>query len=110
MASDKVKGYLVTIIALGLFAAELWYGLVDPVSEGVPDVFSKSEGSFWALAIPTFVGTLMAGGLLGWIGFTMLTTSVPEPIDMGELEKELLEEQASSAAKEAEDTVETTAK
>lgn len=81
MAPSKFKGYIITIIGLVGFSTELWYGLLNPLIEGVPTEFNKTEASYWALVVPVIAMTLMAATILFWIGTTMMRIKSPTPLE-----------------------------
>jgi hypothetical protein len=47
---------------------------------------------FWIIAIPVFIGFIAIMAIGAWIGWTMVTTSPPKPIQ--DIEQEVTEETA----------------
>ncbi len=79
MAKDKAIGALliiVTIVVIPLYIWLLW--------------FNTDEIAFLVIKITVFLAILIVFGIVGWIGYTLVTTPPPKPIE--EIEKELEEE------------------
>ncbi len=52
----------------------------------------------WAVVLPLTLGIICIGLLAAWIGYSMITT--PPPVPLEELEEELEAEEAASKAEE----------
>ena len=84
MASDKIVGLLMVLVALAGIAAELYYLVYLPISDNA--AVQMTASIFWALAIPVLLGTILVLLIVLWIGWTMVTTPPPEPISLEEFE------------------------
>lgn len=93
MAKDKIYGYgifFITIILLIVYT--VWVpvqmlfveDIIDPDRVGTYDWTDPVVG----LMVPTYLGVLLFGFIIAWIGLTMATTPPPEPIDLEELDLE----------------------
>jgi len=100
MAKDKILGII--LLVLGVIFA-IGYTLMGPV-----DLILSAAGSdamswlrnipgfswTWALMIPMFIVVLLVCVVLIWIGYSMITT--PPPVPLEELEEELEREEEAS--------------
>ncbi|TFF98101.1 MAG: hypothetical protein EU547_02425 [Promethearchaeota archaeon] len=107
MAKDKIYGAIILIIAAlvlvwytlyavvygGLFAGD--YGWMASMW-GEPLTFAITLGGRswrWAVIGPLYLAAVLILGIAMWIGYTMLTT--PPPVPLEELEELGLEEEES---------------
>ncbi|MHA2092733.1 MAG: hypothetical protein ACW98K_17955 [Candidatus Kariarchaeaceae archaeon] len=75
---QKVRGLLIIILSAIIIILELFYLIIDPLSnDQIPHI---GESQYWALAIPTFIITTCIVLVALWIGYTMMITI--EPIKM----------------------------
>ncbi|MHA1693766.1 MAG: hypothetical protein ACTSUG_00775 [Candidatus Helarchaeota archaeon] len=119
MAKDKIYGALILVIAL---IALIWYflyaviyggfygwyptktdAIMAMISDGWPSwlVAGITLGGLswrWAVIGPMFIMAAVILGIAMWIGFTMLTT--PPPVPLEELEELGLEEEGEEENKE----------
>lgn len=105
MTKDKIIGAVIMILAILLIIVYTVIGpidlfLGDPIRvgwewldgitawmRGIPGFSWK-----WAMMIPLFLVVFLVGVISAWIGFSMLTT--PPPVPLEELEEELEAEEA----------------
>lgn len=104
MGKDKAFGFTILLLGVLMIIFYIFWGplsLIYDLSGGAS--LSGMSGLFgflkwqWALMIPIFLGVVLFGLLAAWIGYSMITT--PPPVPLEELEEELEAEEA--AAKEA---------
>jgi ABC-type microcin C transport system permease subunit YejB len=98
MASkDKLFGFIILILGVFLMGLFLVWGPLDLIAEnndnwtsGIWDFFSWQ----WAIVLPVTIGIICIGLLAAWIGYSMITT--PPPVPLEELEEELEAEEAAT--------------
>ena len=103
MAKDKAFGFTVLLLGVLMIIFYIFWGplsLIYDLSlgtslQGLSGLFGFLKWQ-WALMIPIFLGVVLFGLLAAWIGYSMITT--PPPVPLEELEEELEAEEA--AAKE----------
>jgi len=76
MSKDQAYG-------LVIFAISLLVAIVFLVMFFAPFIGLPAWLQFWALAIPVVLFVLLVLVIGGWIGWTMLTTPPPAPLDTG---------------------------
>ena len=105
MAKDKVIGGIISLVGLLLIIVYIIWGPVNLYfgSEGreIPSwlVSLQDMPGFawqWAVIIPITIVVCLIGLLAVWIGYSMVTT--PPPVPLEELEEELEAEEAASKA------------
>ena len=103
MGKDKAFGFTILLLGVLMIIFYIFWGplsLIYDLSNGAS--LSGMSGLLtalkwqWALMIPIFFGVVLFGLLAAWIGYSMITT--PPPVPLEELEEELEAEEA--AAKE----------
>ena len=88
MLNDRVVGALILLGSLGLALLYAWLVLFSP-------------WSYYALVALALVAVLGISGIATWIGYTIVTTPAPAPMeDLMEEEKEELQAQTEGAPKE----------
>ena len=106
MASkDKIFGFIIMIVGVLLMVFYVIWGPVDLIMEmRAVSTSTPTTGLFnflsweWAIVLPVTLGIICIGLLAAWIGYSMITT--PPPVPLEELEEEL---EAEEAATEMED-------
>ena len=102
MGKDKAFGIVILLIGLAMSVLYIIWGPIDLIM----DVKGDNTGIWgffdwkWAVIIPLTLAVIMVGLLAMWIGYSMITT--PPPVPLEELEEELEAEEAASKAAEAE--------
>jgi ABC-type multidrug transport system permease subunit len=76
MSKDQAYGFAIFIVSL--LVAIVFLAMFFAPYIGLP-----SWLRFWALAIPVVLFVLLVLVIGGWIGWTMLTTPPPAPLDTG---------------------------
>ena len=114
MSKDKLYGAIILVVAIiiaifytFMLPVDLWY--VQEASGGVlkPEGYEFMIGSWdianwkWALAIPIYLIVIVICLIAVWIGYSMLTT--PPPVPLEELEEELEAEEAKEAKESKEE-------
>jgi membrane protein implicated in regulation of membrane protease activity len=110
MSKDKIIGLLILVGALALLVFySLWLiggwiqaNIVSTGPFGWMLFFPAIPGLPWELAVilPLWLVAILVLAIAMWIGFSMLTT--PPPVPLEELEEELEAEEAEEKKKEAE--------
>ncbi len=93
MNRDQVFGGLILLVAAIILIVFLT-AFFAPYITSVLNI-SKAFGSslsWWAIAIPVFLLVILALGVVIWIGYTMLTTPPPMPLDEEEIQSTEKEE------------------
>ncbi|MFQ5711168.1 MAG: hypothetical protein ACE5GD_05230 [Candidatus Geothermarchaeales archaeon] len=91
MSRDKALGLVVIVICIVVFVFYTYYALVAPAIGNV--LALPLIPHIWVLAIPIWLAITIILLIGAWIGWTLLTTPAPEPI-------EALEETEASAEEE----------
>ncbi len=100
MAKDKILGII--LLVLGAFFA-VAYTIMGPVDLILYNLNHEATQWWdaipgfqweWALMIPMFIVVLLICVVLVWIGYSMITT--PPPVPLEELEEELEREEEAS--------------
>ena len=105
MTKDKIIGAVIMILAILLIIVYTVIGpidllLADPIPAGwewldtITAWIRNIPGMnyLWAMMLPLFLVVFLVGVIAAWIGFSMLTT--PPPVPLEELEEELEAEEA----------------
>lgn len=77
MSKDQTYGFLILVISVIVTLVYL-FAITAPVHGLV------SNPGFWysvAVGLPVLLAVLIALGILGWIGYTMMTTPPPAPLE-----------------------------
>jgi hypothetical protein len=94
MAKDKAYGAAIFIVAIIIIVGYTYWVMLVPF---FPDVLplgnTLANAYLWALAIPLWLAIVGIMGIAAWIGYTMMTTPPPIPIEELEEEMEELEEE-----------------
>ena len=110
MTKDKVIGAIIMILAIALI---FFYTIIGPIDLLIESLGSENvqwlevaTGWFrnipgmnwkWALVLPMWLVVFLIGIIAAWIGFSMLTT--PPPVPLEELEEELEAEESEAEEK-----------
>src|SRR5579875_1759965 len=100
MASDRVIGGAILVVSVIIIIIYLIALLLVPLApNALPSLawINSSDVQLWLLRIPILVAVVGIGGIAAWIGWTILTTPPPKPIE--EIQKEL-EEATKEVTKE----------
>lgn len=92
MSRDKALGGTVLIICIIVFLLYTYYALAAPAGGVLP--FLPAIGGYWVLAVPIWLGITILLFIGAWIGWTLLTTPAPEPIESLEEFEEPKEEKS----------------
>jgi len=101
MVSDRVIGAAILVVSIIIIVIYLIGLLLIPLApDAIPALswINRSDVQLWLIRIPILVAVIGIGGIAAWIGWTILTTPPPKPIE--EIEKEL-EQAAKEVAKES---------
>ena len=106
MAKDKAFGFVIFLFGLFLIVFYIFWGPLSLYYEHHPDTWAGLSGLFnlpgfnwqWAVVLPLTLGIICIGLLAAWIGYSMITT--PPPVPLEELEEELEAEEAAAKAEE----------
>ena len=101
MAKNKILGIVLLALGALIFVAYLFMGPIDLIYHNLYgpevtqwwDVLPGFQWE-WALMIPMFIVVLLVCIVLVWIGYSMITT--PPPVPLEELEEELEREEEAS--------------
>ncbi len=97
---DKIIGLVIMVVGLLIMVGYILWGPVDLYYERVLDkeFLPGVWGLNWryAVIVPLTLIVVLIGLLAAWIGYSMLTT--PPPVPLEELEAELEAEEAASKA------------
>ena len=98
MAKDKILGVVLLVLGAFIAIAYTCMGPLDLIFEIKNiDVFWQNIPGFgwtWALMIPMFIVVILVCGVMVFIGYSMITT--PPPVPLEELEEELEREEEAS--------------
>jgi hypothetical protein len=111
MARDKVYGFLILLFAILVLLYYTYWALIYPfmfysvyrIGVPYPDLSGHPWYPFfgwipvlpepyWAVAIPMWLAIVLVLFIVAWIGWTMLTTPPPIPLEEIEEEEEAKEE------------------
>ena len=106
MSKDKMFGAIIFVVGILLIVFYFFWGPLDLFLSNPERGYGVLEGLYeipgmswqWAVVIPLFIVVLLVGVIAIWIGYSMITT--PPPVPLEELEEELEAEEAASAAAE----------
>ncbi len=106
MAKDKAFGFVILLFGLLLIVFYIFWGPVSLYYEHHTDTMTGLSGLYnitgfnwqWAVVLPLTLGIICIGLLAAWIGYSMITT--PPPVPLEELEEELEAEEAAAKAEE----------
>ena len=104
MTKDKIIGAVIMILAILLIIVYTVIGPIDlflasspagwqwldAITAWIRDISGMNY--LWAMMLPLFLVVFLVGVIAAWIGFSMLTT--PPPVPLEELEEELEAEEA----------------
>ncbi len=100
MAKDKILGVILLVLGALIAVFYTMMGPVDlimhnlrPLAEQFWDAIPGFQWE-WALMIPMFIVVLLVCVVMIWIGYSMITT--PPPVPLEELEEELEREEEAS--------------
>ncbi|UYP47291.1 hypothetical protein NEF87_003576 [Candidatus Lokiarchaeum ossiferum] len=100
MGKDKAFGIVILLIGLAMSVLYIIWGPLDLINDGATTGIWAFFDWRWAVVVPMTLAVIMIGLLAMWIGYSMITT--PPPVPLEELEEELEAEEAASKAAEAE--------
>jgi hypothetical protein len=109
MARDKVYGFLILLLAILVLLYYTYWALIYPfmfyavypsaVAPPITHPWYPFFGwipvllePYWAVAIPMWLAIVLVLFIVAWIGWTMLTTPPPIPLEEIEEEEEAKEE------------------
>jgi hypothetical protein len=104
MTKDKIIGAVIMILAILLIIVYTVIGPIDLFLASSPAGWDWLDtitawmrdipgmNYLWAMMLPLFLVVFLVGVIAAWIGFSMLTT--PPPVPLEELEEELEAEEA----------------
>ena len=101
MGKDKALGIVILLVGLAMSALYIIWGplaLINTDSTN-PNEFLDFVDWRWAVVVPLTIGVIMLGLLAAWIGYSMITT--PPPVPLEELEEELEAEEAANKEEES---------
>lgn len=90
MAKDKAYGAVIFIVAVIIILGYTYWVMLVPFLPDVLPLGNTLQANYlWALAIPLWLAIIGIMAIAAWIGYTMMTT--PPPIPIEELEEEMEE-------------------
>lgn len=93
MAKDKAYGAIIFIVAVIIIIGYTYWVILVPLLPNVLPLGNTLLANYlWALAIPLWLAIIGIMAIAAWIGYTMMTT--PPPIPIEELEEEMEEVEA----------------
>ena len=106
MAKDKAFGFVIFLFGLLLIVFYIFWGPVSLYYSHPSETMSGLDWLYnirgmnweWAVVLPLTLGIICIGLLAAWIGYSMITT--PPPVPLEELEEELEAEEAAAKAEE----------
>ncbi|MHA1410100.1 MAG: hypothetical protein ACTSQY_07320 [Candidatus Odinarchaeia archaeon] len=97
MGKDKAYGALIFIAAVIIIIGYTYWVILVPFFPTILPLGDTLLAAYtWALAIPLWLAIVGIMGIAAWIGYTMMTTPPPIPIEELEEEMEELEETKTS--------------
>ena len=100
MGKDKAFGIVILFVGLAMSILYIIWGPLDLINDASTAAIWSFFDWRWAVVLPMTLAVIMIGLLAMWIGYSMITT--PPPVPLEELEEELEAEEAASKAAEAE--------
>jgi membrane protein implicated in regulation of membrane protease activity len=107
MGKDKAFGFAILLFGLILIVFYIFWGPLSLIYQnsgqtaltGLAGFYSVGFFNWeWAVVIPLTLMVVLVGLLAAWIGYSMITT--PPPVPLEELEEELEAEEAANLADE----------
>ncbi len=106
MAKDKAFGFVIFLFGLLLIVFYIFWAPLSLLYDHHPETMSGLDWLYnirgmnweWAVVLPLTLGIICIGLLAAWIGYSMITT--PPPVPLEELEEELEAEEAAAKAEE----------
>jgi len=85
MAKDKAYGALIFIASLFIIAYYTYWAVVIEILPGLSVAFPFSLipllPSEWAIILPVWIAMVGVFSIAAWVGWTMMTTPPPTPIE-----------------------------
>ncbi|MGQ4915525.1 MAG: transcriptional regulator [Candidatus Asgardarchaeia archaeon] len=113
MAKDKIYGALLLVASLLIIIYYTYCVILTPWGkeqffvDNPPIAWLPALSSYWSIAIPIWLAIVLVFLIVAWIGWTMLTTPPPVPLEeLEEEEEETSEEQSEEPKTEAESKTE----
>lgn len=104
-SKDKIFGFIIMIIGIILMVFYVLWVPVDLIMENSANPPTSGLFKFlsweWGLVLPVTLGIICIGLLAAWIGYSMITT--PPPVPLEELEEELEAEEAATEVDDDDD-------
>lgn len=100
MGKDKAFGFTILVFGIVLIVFYIFWGPLSLIHANNPDFMAGLDGFFgvfkweWAVVLPLTFMVVLVGLLAAWIGYSMITT--PPPVPLEELEEELEAEEAAN--------------
>ena len=90
--NDKVIGFFTALIAATILVIEVLWGIVAPLNGWTGYTTTGNmewiPPAYWAIAIPVVAAVVIVMLLFVWIGYTMIVTPAPKPIENIEFDVE----------------------
>jgi len=107
MAKDKIYGALLLLVSLLVIVYYTYCVIITPwgtepfwtSNPPIPGIPALS--SYWAIALPIWLAIVLVFLIVAWIGWTMLTTPPPVPLEELEEEEEETEEKIEETESKA---------
>lgn len=104
-SKDKIFGFVIMIFGVLMMVFYVFWGPIDLIVENSENgadnwLFGEFLNWQWAIVLPVTFGIICIGLLAAWIGYSMITT--PPPVPLEELEEELEAEEAASEMEDKE--------
>ncbi|MHA1238355.1 MAG: hypothetical protein ACTSSJ_03800 [Candidatus Odinarchaeia archaeon] len=100
MAKDKAYGAAIFVVSIILILGYFYWAIIIPIFEPIAELplgDTLLANLYWATEIPVWIAVTAILAIAAWIGYTMMTT--PPPIPIEELEEEMeLEESSEQTA------------
>lgn len=103
MSKDKIYGAGLFIIAIVVLLYYTYWVIVMPIFGDVLNLSWLFLGEEWAWRLPLWLAITVVLLIAAWIGWTMLTTPPPEPLEELEVE-EITEEEEKKGEEKKEET------